>query len=767
MGIIYLRLSQIRISCGLQTADCGRFFFILLLIFSIWFYPSFLLAQSHIKIEGHIYDQDDNHPIYKAISRIVNTNYDCRTDNSGFFFFEKIPVGTYSLEFSAPGYESQVFSPVTVNEDMTTRIDVQLKKKTFYIPGLEITSDREPLKIISIQTIERSQIEKMSAKTLPEIIENISGVLIQEGGGRQEVSIRGSSPEHVLVLLDGHKINPSGTGIADLSTIPLEMVEKVEILKGGQSAQYGADALGGVINIITLPSQIKKPLRFELDSHLGEWDTENISSSLSKVFSNKLHTKLAYSHQYSQNDFKIWVYDDPKKREFLKSQGENGDSTTTRKNAYKKASNYFLAGNYVISPKAELSFSGEWYRSKNGLPGSYGWMDAYQRAWVKDERRFVSLKHTYRFSPGFLLENDFGWSRFQQHFQNDTNIIFNTKYVDDVAEFSSLVHLKIYQDNQLKIGAQFQGDVLHHTDLIHPDLSMGKINRTTMGVFFSDEQQLVLPRILFFQKINSNFALRWDHSKTLKDFLSPQTGMTLSRGERYRISFRANYGKSYRQPSNNALFWKEDAFAEGNPNLLPEKSKHSEAGGEISLPWFGNWSAGMTCFHNIVTNLIEWQRRFDGRYNPVNIYRAKIYGHEDFICWKSPKDILEINYNNTVCYAKNKSGDRIYDGKFIPFKPRYITNLNLSFDYKIFETLYKIRWVSEHFTGPANSLGQREEPYQIEDLMVGLKKRFGQVETKLRFEWDNISDEEYELIYRHPMPGRGWGVSLAIVWERK
>jgi len=751
---------------GFLKASRIRSLLILLSFLSICFYPALTFAQSNIKIEGYIYDPDDGHPVPKATVKIANTNYECRTDNSGYFFLEKIPVGVYLLTISSPGYESQLISSVSVSEDVTTRIDVQLKRKTYFLPGLEVIAEKEPFKINSIKTIEKPQIEKMQVKTISEVIENISGVFVQKSGtvgGTHQVSIRGSSPKHVLILLDGQKINPSGSGVADLNTVPLEMVEKIEILKGGQSAIYGADALGGIINIITLPQKRKEPSRLTLGNHRGKWKTEIYSSSFSNTFFEKLYVKFAGSYQYSKNDFEIWVYDDPRKREIKNKQGKNGDSTTTRKNAYKKASNFFLSGKYIFSSASELRFSGHVYQAKNGLPGSYGKMVEYQRAWAEDERRLISLKPTHRFSSSFLLENNFGYSRFKQHFQNDTITCFDSKYVDDIIDFSLLAHIKLYQTNQLKIGTQFQKDVLNHTDLRNPDNSMGKIERKTFGVFLSDEQKFILPKLLFFKNLNFSFALRWDNSKILKDFLSPQAGLALSRGEKYRITLKTNYGKSYRQPSNNALFWKGDVFAEGNPDLLPEKSEHSEAGGEIHLPWLGGLSGGITYFHNVVTDLIEWHRRFDGKYYPVNISRAKIYGYEDFISWKSPKDILEINYNNTFCYAKNKSGDRLYDGKFIPFRPRYLTNSSFKVDYKIFEILYKIRWVSERFTGPANT--KREEPYHLEDLILGLKKKLWGVETKLKWGWKNLNDEEYKLIYRHPMPGREWEINLTIAWE--
>ncbi len=741
---------------------------LLFTIFNILYSLPLSFAQSTIKIEGRVYDENDLHPVPEAIIRILNSNYECKSGDRGYFYLENIPVGTYTLEISAYGFEKEEISPVRVNEDVTTEINARLKKKIYLLPNIKVTGEKVPLEIISIQTIERKEIEKMQAKTLSDVIESASGVYLQKSGtvaGTHLVSIRGSSPEHVLVLLDGQKLNPSGSGVADLNTVPLEMVEKIEILKGGQSALYGADGLGGVINIVTLPQKGKEPSRFSLESYWGKWKTEIYNSSFSYLFFEKLFLKLSYTHEYTKNNFKIWVYNDPKKRELLDKQGLNGDSTTTRKNAYKKASNLFLSGNYLFNPTTELSFSGHIYQAKKGIPGSYGWMVAYQRAWAEDKRKLLSFKLTKHFSPGFVLENSLGYSLFEQHFQNDTINVVNSRYVDRIIDFSSIAHLQLNSANRLKIGTQFQEDCLDHRDLQIPEKSMGRIKRGTFSLFFSDQQQFLLPEVLLFRELTLNLALRWDYSKVLKDFLSPQAGLVLSRGEKYRIALRANYGKSYRQPSNNALFWKGDVFAEGNPDLLPERSEHSETGCEINLPWIGNFSAGITYFHNVIKDLIEWRRRFDERYYPVNISKAKIYGHEDFISWKSPKNLLEINYNNTVCIAKNRSGDRLEDGKFIPFRPRYLTNLGFRFEYKILEILYKVRWVSERFTGPANT--KKEEPYHLEDLSFGLKKKFRSVETRIKFEWKNLNDEEYKLIYRHPMPGREWGINLSIVWELK
>lgn len=730
-----------------------------------WLYPAISLAQSNIKIEGRVFDHHDGHPVANANVSIINTAYQSESDNAGRFFFENVPVGFYRLTVSSSGYESQKLASVTVLEDVTTRVDVRLKRKTYFVSGSEVVAEREAVRVESAEIIEKSEIEKMQAQNISEVIDNVAGVFVEKsgtGGGIHRVSIRGSAPEHVLVLLDGQKINPSGSGVADLSTIPPDMVEKIEIVKGGQSAVYGADALGGIINIVTIPRK-KEPSKFAAGSHWGKWNNEIYSSSFHTTLFDKLNLKVAGNHEYSRNDFEIWVYDDPQKREVLKQQGRNGDSTTTRKNAFRKASNLFAAGNWALGPATELAFSGQLYQAKNGVPGSYGWMTAYQRAWAEDQRRLLRMQLAHRFSSTLLLESSLGFSRFRQHFQNDTISVFDSRYTDDVADLSLMTHLGVHRSNSLRIGTQLQQDRLKHQNLRSPEQSMGKITRVTYGFFFSDQQNFRLPGWSGFDDLTLNTALRWDHSEHLQSFLSPQVGLALSAGQKYRVVFRTNYGKSYRQPSNNALFWKGDVFAEGNPDLLPEKSEHSEGGGEMYLPWFGELSGGLTYFHSQVKDLIEWHRRFDGRYYPVNVSRARIYGHEDFIRWTSHRQLFQVSYNNTVCYAKNKGGDRLEDGKFIPFRPRYVTNLSLGFDWSIFEVLYKVRWVSERFTGPANT--KREEPYRLEDLLLGLKAGLSHVDAKLRIEWKNLNDEEYCLIYRHPMPGREWGVDLNVSWQ--
>ena len=107
----------------------------------------------------------------------------------------------------------------------------------------------------SVTVIDRNEIEGQSATTVPEVLRNVAGVDFVGTGSRgddADMRIRGADRDQVLVLIDGVSIN----SVTDhrplfLESIPLDHVERIEVVRGSQSVLYGSDAVGGVVNIIT------------------------------------------------------------------------------------------------------------------------------------------------------------------------------------------------------------------------------------------------------------------------------------------------------------------------------------------------------------------------------------------------------------------------------------------------------------------------------------------------------------------------------------
>lgn len=115
-----------------------------------------------------------------------------------------------------------------------------------------------------MNVITPSQISRSGGRNIAELLNMVSGISVNGAnnnfGTNQTVNIRGASPGNVLILLDGVPVNDPSViyNYYDLNLVPIEQVEKIEILKGGQSTLYGSDAVAGVINIITKKPKLQR-----------------------------------------------------------------------------------------------------------------------------------------------------------------------------------------------------------------------------------------------------------------------------------------------------------------------------------------------------------------------------------------------------------------------------------------------------------------------------------------------------------------------------
>ncbi len=127
------------------------------------------------------------------------------------------------------------------------------------VPPVVVTANKieEPLSNVasSLTLITREDIERRKAQTVQEMLREVPGVDLQSSGGSPgsftQVRIRGANDDQLVVLVDGARVNGSFGGNFDFGLMPTDNVERIEVLRGGASALYGSDAIGGVINIIT------------------------------------------------------------------------------------------------------------------------------------------------------------------------------------------------------------------------------------------------------------------------------------------------------------------------------------------------------------------------------------------------------------------------------------------------------------------------------------------------------------------------------------
>ena len=749
-----------------------RFFLTTLLFIALFLSGAF--AQSTVKLEGCVYDDDDGSPIAGASLVLENTGFAAVTDNFGCYRFENIPAGNYRLKITAAGYEDRTIAGVSIVVDVSRRVVIRLAKKTYRVGDIKVEGRRLEVSSDRVTVIEKEQIKKTKVRDLTELLDGVEGVYVQKTSpmsGRAQVRIRGGSAKQVLVLLDGQKMNMSGSGEVDFGSVPLDAVERVEVHKGGASAEFGADAFAGVINIVTRPRTLLGDFSASARLTQGQRNADSYALSLENpVRSDKFSVRFNYENRSADGDFD-YAYT-------ASGSGGTADSTVsgTRVNNDMNSENYFVSGLYQPSSKIKLSFSGQAYDNENGLPGPPSNQNEYAR--FSDDRALVTAAVAYEPSSRSRYRLETGYTRYEQRFtdlESRTNN-FDSRYVNDIFTIHAGHDRRLLKDNRLKIGTEIRRDILDHDDFYIPTWSMGRTVRDSWGVYFIDEQRLDISALKGFDELSVDVALRYDNAYTDKDSTSwldattshhavewsPKAGLALSkRTARIDYVFRAGWGRSFRLPAINSL-WKNDLLARGNPGLKPERSEHYEAGFEL-VGAYGvlNISSGLTFYRSDITDLIVWVQGYGSTWRPENLAEARTSGHEEFIELTLFDKIFSFKYQNTITDARNKTeGPNDYD-KLLVFTPRYLTDLTAGVDYKGIKISYSVRLVDKVYILKANTKYYRG--YRLDDLKIGLSRDFaGHWTVGLDYNLYNVLDEDYVLISQYPMPGREWQVGVSL-----
>jgi len=209
----------------------------------------------------------------------------------------------------------------------------------------------------SISVITSEELNKKSYTNVMDAVRNIPGVYVTGGGDSQEISIRGMGGDYTLYMINGkplsagRNVNTNGTasGRQDLALPPLSAIERVEIIRGPMSSLYGADAMGGVVNIITKDSG---------DEWHGQIGLEYIDS-MSKLMNDGMRANFYSSGAVVPGLLKAdvngsWVYDD--ESDYIgggKSSGSRPESTRRK-----------IAGGLTLTPMANHEFSADFDVSK-------------------------------------------------------------------------------------------------------------------------------------------------------------------------------------------------------------------------------------------------------------------------------------------------------------------------------------------------------------------------------------------------------------------
>ena len=590
--------------------------------------------------------------------------------------------------------------------------------------------------------------------SLPKVLEQEVGVQIRSTGGEgslSTVTLRGASNEQVIIYLDGVALNDASGGPVDLSLVPVNSIERIEIYRGSTPLELGTPSIGGAVNIVT--RQPDKINNSQISASIGSFHTYKLSGTSALSFE-KDDVLLSASYLQSKNDFS-----------FVNDNGTQfnpaDDRTEKRNNDGVKHLSMLTNWKHKISARYDTEVRLDAFNREKEIPSvtnspdvqtsldtqQFNFLGQFNAHDIWGKNVNLNLKlfatHIDEVFDDSLAQVGF----FNQHTESITNKI-GTQLYAEINQQQSQWKLLTALSKETYDSESSQALVESGTN------TRDRLELSAEKISYFDQQRLIINFILRYQlvfdeisSVTNNFGTVTPGFQTTYKLPSPQLGA------KYRFDNRtyatANIGIYNRAPSFFELFGGEGLLL-GNPDLEQETSLNTDMG--VTYNWYKpyHWLhdaelyAGI--FYNRVENLIVRIYNGQGIGVPENISDAVIQGFESTIK-VFPTKHQTVNANISLIDSVNKTAVSSFNGKALPgyyqqsFSVRYAYSLN--------------RWV---YSAEANI--KRNMYYDRSNLLKGddvnllnlaVRRYFENSNIDLRI--NNILDENIQYFRNRPTPG--------------
>ncbi|MDV5228125.1 TonB-dependent vitamin B12 receptor BtuB [Providencia rettgeri] len=566
-----------------------------------------------------------------------------------------------------------------------------------------------------VTVVTREEIDHWQSNTVVDVLRRLPGVDISQSGGMGQQSslfIRGTESRHVLVLIDGVRLNQAGiSGSSDLSQIPISLVQKIEYIRGARSAVYGSDAVGGVVNIITRRDNDGTTL----NAGIGSYVYQNYNGSTQqKIGDNTTVTAAgAYTHTTGFD---------------VEARGMTGMHPQPDKDG-------FL--NKTLWLGVEHQFSSE--------------VLAYARAYGYDNRANydsyddgVSLVDTRKlYSRTYETGVKYQQGNYSSSLMGNYSRVKDYNYDPRHGQYSQFSSLDESQQYNLQWGNSYRldkgnisGGVDYQYQNIEPGTAMAnkKESVKTTGLYLTGQYAPI-------NSVTAEAAVRADHHSEFDWHTTWQSGLSWEFYDGYKII--GSYATAYKAPNLGQLYANSSSewgTTLGNPNLKPEKSQQWEMGLEgVTGPLLWQFNA----YHNDIDNLITYKYGY-----PISTYenidKAKIKGIE----WIGEIETGIFQHQLTYQYIdpRNKDTDQVL-----------LRRAKQQVKYQLDWTMYQMNMgITYQYVGQrydVDALGNRLKVggYSVWDITAAYPITS---HLTIRGKIANMFDKDYETAYGYRTAGR-------------
>ncbi|MEO9385670.1 TonB-dependent receptor domain-containing protein [Chromobacterium phragmitis] len=567
-----------------------------------------------------------------------------------------------------------------------------------------ITASRiaQPLSrtLADASVITRDEIEESGAQTLQQVLSRQAAITITSNGGpgaSSGIFMRGANSNHTVVLVDGIRIASATLGTTAIQNIPLEQVERIEILRGPGSSLYGADAIGGVIQIFTRKGEGAP--RFNAAVEAGTRGSGKLSAGVGGKSGG-----TAYNLQWSHDQADGFSATNPK------SSSYNPDRDGYNNDSYIANVTQAVAPGHDLTVRLFQSFARADF-DQNGTGQDWGKTRLTGQS-LESKNQFADVwTSTLRFSHG---------QDKQETFSDAAGGRRDSLYQTTQNEW-------LWQNDVSTGIGKFIVGAMRGNQKVDSDSVFTKNTRSTKAVFLTYQLEV------------GRHALQGSVRRDRDDQFGGKTTGKIDYGYRFADGWlaRAGYGTAYKAPTFNDLY----SPYGGNPSLRPERSRNAELAVQYRK---GQDVFSATAFRNDVDQMIIWAPVSPGSFfwSPSNANKALIKG----VTLEAETSLKGTRLGMNVTLVDARDGGT---GQWLPLRPRQSANFTASRDWNLWTAGVEQRVVSVRYDVSSNTM---LHGYGVTNAFANY--RFAKNWTATA-RVDNLFDREYETAYGYNTGGLG------------
>ncbi len=433
-----------------------------------------------------------------------------------------------------------------------------------------------------VTVVDRHEIERSQQATIAELLRRVPGLLVLQSGGPGRVAsvfTRGTESDQTLVLFDGVRLNSPYFGGYDWSLLPTAGLERVEVVRGPASALYGADALGGVVNLV--PRQRRRP-GFGVDAlaEVGEGSWRRLETTLTAAG-------------------KGW--------DLLASGFDRSGSGALPNSDFGTTQGLVDAG-LVLGAGLRIGLLAQDLEAEVGIPFDGATLTPRRRQWA--DQTIVAVPVHARVSEAWTIEGSLARVDRSLRFVDPEDAFgYTSGYTEARSLEARLLSRHRAGRHTLSWGGEWRRDRVD--DRSSYGVSLAGARQSSSGLLVQDVWRVAEPLRLV-------AGLRWDHADRWGGQLSPRLHLGWAPAPGWEI--RAGWGEAFRQPSLGELYFP----LSGNPDLEPERGRTAELG-VVRAFTADRGHVAVTAFSTRLSQLIDFDYV---SYRFRNIQKARIHGLE-------------------------------------------------------------------------------------------------------------------------------------------